>query len=186
MTAILEQAVLLQSAKNDLPSDQYKLFLVEANISETTSKKLMQIAKKASLLMLHQDVLLTNWTTVYQVAKLDNDKINSLVASGSLNSHMTARDLNNALGLTRATTITVKSNVEPNSQTVTVNFASLPSSAKPQFAKFLRWASKNIPAENLASAIVWSSEFQMELQQLTQAISDVHSAKKRPNKRFDA
>ena len=105
VNAILEQAELIQRAKNELPNKDYRSFLVEADISESSAKKWLTIAKKAPVLWKNPEVLPPNWTTIYKLASEDEVTINKLFEDNLLSCNMSSHTLSaNVTSLTADST----------------------------------------------------------------------------------
>ena len=96
---VLEMAKAVWEA-NKLKSSEFHRFceLVGINGSSATTKKFITIGDKYEYLIGRSEKLPPNWTTVYEVAKLTEEQIESLIDTGVLNSSLIADDLNIALG----------------------------------------------------------------------------------------
>jgi len=68
--------------------------------SSSTVQKLTKIGEKYEYLIGHAEKLPANWTTVYELSKLTEEKIEDLIDRGVVNTSLIAADLNTALGKT--------------------------------------------------------------------------------------
>lgn len=93
ITAIFDQSTLLAKAKNELSATDYKSFLKEAQVTNSTAKKFLTIASKIDILSKCGSSLPHNWTTVYNIAKYDNSEIQNLIDKDLISFDMTAKQI---------------------------------------------------------------------------------------------
>ena len=96
---VLEMAKVVFEARKLKDSEFYRFCeIVGMDGSSSTAQKLIAIGKKYDYLIGHSEKLPPNWTTVYEVAKLTEEQIESLIDRGVLTASLIASDLNAALG----------------------------------------------------------------------------------------
>ena len=96
---VLEMAKVVFEARKLKDSEFYRFCeIVGMDGSSSTAQKLIAIGKKYDFLIGHSEKLPPNWTTVYEVAKLTEEQIESLIDRGVLTASLIASDLNAALG----------------------------------------------------------------------------------------
>ena len=91
--AYLTQAETVIKARELLTTDEYKIFLREANLSESNAKKFCVIAKHKAVFAAHAETLPTNWTTLYKIATQDNVAISTAFDNKQITIDLTARKL---------------------------------------------------------------------------------------------
>jgi hypothetical protein len=91
--AFIELGETLYEAKESLNSDDFKLFLEKAGLSnsKSTYSKLMKIGEEAPRLRPYVNNLPQSWTTLYALSKLEADKFEKIVPQ--LNAYSTAKDI---------------------------------------------------------------------------------------------
>lgn len=96
---VLEMAKVVFEARQLKDSEFFRFCeLVGMDGSSSTATKLIAIGKKYEYLIGYSEKLPPNWTTVYEVAKLTEEQIESLIDRGVLTASLIAADLNAALG----------------------------------------------------------------------------------------
>lgn len=96
---VLEMAKVVYEARKLKDSEFYRFCeIVGMDGSSSTATKLIAIGKKYEYLIGYSEKLPPNWTTVYEVAKLTEEQIESLINRGVLTASLIAADLNAALG----------------------------------------------------------------------------------------
>ena len=96
---VLEMAKVVFDARKLKDSEFYRFCeIVGMDGSSSTAQKLIAIGKKYDCLIGHSEKLPPNWTTVYEVSKLTEEQIESLIDRGVLTASLIASDLNAALG----------------------------------------------------------------------------------------
>jgi hypothetical protein len=96
---VLEMAKVVYEAKKLNESEFHKFCeIIGMSGSSSTVLKLMKIGEKYEFLIGHAEKLPANWTTVYELSKLTEEKVEELIDRGVLNTSLIASDLNNALG----------------------------------------------------------------------------------------
>jgi hypothetical protein len=96
---VLEMAKVVYEAKKLKESEFHKFCeIVGMSGSSSTVLKLIKIGEKYEFLIGHAEKLPANWTTVYELSKLTEEKIEELIDRGVLNTSLIASDLNDALG----------------------------------------------------------------------------------------
>jgi hypothetical protein len=96
---VLDMAKVVFDARKLKDSEFYRFCeIVGMNGSSSTAQKLIAIGKKYDCLIGHSEKLPPNWTTVYEVSKLTEEQIESLIDRGVLTASLIASDLNAALG----------------------------------------------------------------------------------------
>jgi hypothetical protein len=98
---ILEMARAVNEARQ-LPPSEFLRFCELIKMKTSNIKKLAVIGAKYDYLMSRADKLPANWTTVYAVARLANEEIDSLIDKGVVNSLTVVSDLEAALAKTNA------------------------------------------------------------------------------------
>jgi len=97
---VLEMAKVVFDARKLKDSEFYRFCeIVGMEGSSATVQKLIAIGKKYDYLIGHSEKLPPNWTTVYEIAKLTEEQIESLIDRGVLTASMIAADLKEALGV---------------------------------------------------------------------------------------
>jgi hypothetical protein len=111
---ILEMARAVNQARQLTPSE-FLRFCELIKMKTSSIKKLAVVGAKYEYLIAHADKLPANWTTVYAVAKLANEEIQTLIDNGVVNSLTVVRDLKAAIGkpTTKPTRITAASTPTP-------------------------------------------------------------------------
>jgi hypothetical protein len=99
---VLEMGRVVYEASK-LKTSEFARFceLVDLDGKDSTITKLKTIGEKYEFLLAHSSKLPANWTTVYEVARLTEDKISSLIESGVIKTSLVAQELNDALGKAR-------------------------------------------------------------------------------------
>ena len=96
---VLDMAKVVCEAKKLKDSEFHKFCeIVGMSGSSSTVLKLIKIGEKYEFLIGHAEKLPANWTTVYELSKLTEEKIEELIDRGVLNTSLIAADLNEALG----------------------------------------------------------------------------------------
>ena len=96
---VLEMSKVVFEARKLKDSEFYRFCeIVGMNGSSSMAQKLIAIGKKYECLIGHSEKLPPNWTTVYEVSKLTEEQIESLIDRGVLTASLIASDLNAALG----------------------------------------------------------------------------------------
>jgi len=96
---VLEMSKVVFEARKLKDSEFYRFCeIVGMNGSSSTAQKLIAIGKKYEYLIGYSEKLPPNWTTVYEVSKLTEEQIESLIDRGVLTASLIASDLNAALG----------------------------------------------------------------------------------------
>lgn len=80
-SSIIELGEIVYSAKTELNKDGFKLFCLQIGTpsNSSTIKKWIKIGEKAQTLRKHENHLPSDWTTVYQLARLTETQINDLI-----------------------------------------------------------------------------------------------------------
>jgi hypothetical protein len=102
---ILEMARAVNEARQLTPSE-FLRFCELVKMKTSSIKKLAVVGAKYEYLIARADKLPANWTTVYAVAKLANEEIQTLIDNGVVNSLTVVRDLKAATGKTTTKTTT--------------------------------------------------------------------------------
>lgn len=98
---VLEMAKVVCEAKKLKESEFHKFCeIVGMSGSSSTVQKLTKIGEKYEYLIGHAEKLPANWTTVYELSKLTEEKIEDLIDRGVVSTSLIAADLNAALGKT--------------------------------------------------------------------------------------
>lgn len=98
---VLEMAQVVCEAKKLKDSEFHKFCeIVGMTGSSSTVQKLIKIGEKYEYLIGHAERLPANWTTIYELAKLTEEKIEELIGSGLICTSLIAADLKAALGKT--------------------------------------------------------------------------------------
>lgn len=96
---VLEMAKVVYQAKRLKESEFHRFCeIVGMSGSSSTVQKLIKIGEKYEFLIGHAEKLPANWTTVYELARLTEDKIEELIDRGVICTSLIAADLNAALG----------------------------------------------------------------------------------------
>lgn len=92
---ILELGKVVYEADQNLSGAERAIFCSQTNLKEgeSTYRKLKQIGKNYETLLPHKSYLPNNWTTVYQLTRLNKDQFKSLVESQSLNPYSTMKEI---------------------------------------------------------------------------------------------
>jgi hypothetical protein len=94
---ILEMGRAVNEARQ-LPESEFHRFCELIQMKSSNIKKLAVIGAKYEYLMSRADKLPSNWTTVYAVARLANEEIQTLIDQGVVNNRVEMSDLDTALG----------------------------------------------------------------------------------------
>ena len=98
---VLEMGKVVYQAKRLKESEFHRFCeIVGMSGSSSTVQKLIKIGEKYEFLIGHAEKLPANWTTVYELARLTEDKIEDLIDRGVICTLLIAADLNAALGKT--------------------------------------------------------------------------------------
>ena len=98
---VLEMGKVVCEAKKLKESEFHKFCeIVGMSGSSSTVQKLLKIGEKYEFLIGHAEKIPANWTTVYELAKLTEEKIEELIDRGVLSTSLLAAELNAALGKT--------------------------------------------------------------------------------------
>lgn len=96
---ILEMGRVVSEASKLKKSEFVKFCeLVELDGKNSTIHKLKMIGEKYDFLLAHSSRLPSNWTTVYEIARLTEEQITSLIDCGVLKATLAAQELSIALG----------------------------------------------------------------------------------------
>jgi hypothetical protein len=89
--AIIEKASAFFDAENLSDDDEREIFYREVGYSrdDSTSKKYRKIGSRRSRLMAYLDILPDDWTTIYELAKLEDDQFQKLVDDNVLHPKIT-------------------------------------------------------------------------------------------------
>lgn len=92
---ILEMAKVVATAKFKLGSNQFREFayLIGFDPSSSTLKKLQAIGKNYDVLSKNITALPANWTTLYEIAQLPEDKFIAALDKGVINPNVLGRDI---------------------------------------------------------------------------------------------
>lgn len=92
---ILEMARVAFTAKTKLGSNQFREFayLIGFDPSSSTLKKLQAIGKNYDALSKNITALPANWTTLYEIAQLPEDKFNAAIEKGAINPNVLGKDV---------------------------------------------------------------------------------------------
>lgn len=92
---VLEMARVVSNAKTKLGSNQFREFsyLIGFDPSSSTLKKLQAIGKNYDVLSKNITALPANWTTLYEIAQLPEDKFIAAVDKGVINPNVMGRDV---------------------------------------------------------------------------------------------
>lgn len=95
---LLGQTVL--EASNSLVGSEIQEFCAQVNIKHggSTFRKMLLIGQKAEQLQLVADRLPSSWTTVYEIAKLEENKFAALKDSNVLSATATMKEINEVVG----------------------------------------------------------------------------------------
>jgi hypothetical protein len=86
-------------ASEKLAMSEMREFCAQVGIEHNgaTYRKMRQIGTQADMLVQHLEMLPNNWTTVYEVAKMDSTQFQSLVESNILSPTVTMRQINDVV-----------------------------------------------------------------------------------------
>jgi hypothetical protein len=89
--SILDMGILFFQAHEELEKAELEEFYQEINLPPkgSTGKKYKAIGAKASLLEAHIDLLPNDWTTIYELTKLEKDQFDRLVQDNLLHPGVT-------------------------------------------------------------------------------------------------
>ena len=93
--AIIEKASAFFDAENLSDDDERETFYREVgyNRDDSTSKKYRRIGSRRSRLMPYLDILPDDWTTIYELAKLEDDQFQKLIDDRVLHPKVAMRDI---------------------------------------------------------------------------------------------
>jgi hypothetical protein len=99
---ILEMANVVFTAKTKLGGNQFREFsyLIGFDPSSSTLKKLQTIGKNYGVLSKNITSLPANWTTLYEIAQLPEDKFNIAIDAGVINPNVMGKDVKALSGVT--------------------------------------------------------------------------------------
>lgn len=99
---ILEMANVVFTAKTKLGDNQFREFsyLIGFDPSSSTIKKLQKIGKNYGVLSKNITSLPANWTTLYEIAQLPEDKFNTAIDAGVINPNVMGKDVKALSGVT--------------------------------------------------------------------------------------
>jgi hypothetical protein len=124
--------------------------------SSATTRKLIVIGEKYNFLSSNADKLPANWTTIYAVAKLANEQIQSLIDQGVVNTNTAAAELERALSsktnnhFARALqSAATPADAATVASAVPANGSSSSAASKPQRASFKVELNANLDAASL-------------------------------------
>jgi hypothetical protein len=100
---VLEMARVVKAASLLSDADFYRFCdRTDLKAASSTARKLITIGEKYNFLITQADKLPANWTTIYAVARLANEQIQTLIDQGVVNTNTAAAELERALsGKTR-------------------------------------------------------------------------------------
>jgi hypothetical protein len=100
---VLEMARVVKAASLLSDADFYRFCdRTDLKAGSSTARKLITIGEKYNFLITQADKLPANWTTIYAVARLANEQIQTLIDQGVVNTNTAAAELERALsGKTR-------------------------------------------------------------------------------------
>jgi hypothetical protein len=92
---ILEMANVVFTAKETLGANQFREFtyLIGFESTSSTLKKLYAIGKNYGILSKNIGALPANWTTLYEIAQLPEDKFIAAIDKGVINPNVLGRDV---------------------------------------------------------------------------------------------
>jgi hypothetical protein len=113
---ILDMARTVASAAKLERESEYVRFceLIGYERNGSTIKKLRQIGEKYDFLVANVEKLPSSWTTVYEIAKLTSEEIESHIDKGAIHANMRAEDLKVLLGKAKKITTQTSKNSVPN------------------------------------------------------------------------
>ena len=115
-SVILELANIVNNAKNTLDNSEFQLFrdAIGANkFKDSYIKKLICIAKNSARFNPLSQKLPPNYTTIYSLSKLRNDKFQKVIDSNIISPDMTAKTLNHFLKISH-TKVAVQKTLKKN------------------------------------------------------------------------
>jgi hypothetical protein len=97
---IINLAETLVRASSKLSTDDFNRFCNEVHLQKdgSTFRKLMRIGEKISRFEMFLDRLPNNWTTLYKLASLDEDKFKLVTGSDVFRPSMTGKQINLLIG----------------------------------------------------------------------------------------
>jgi len=95
-SSYLEMCKVVFDASKSLSQKDFELFCVTAHIGVAKAAKLKLIGQRYETLKQYVDTLPVNWTTLYKLTHLDDERIGELVADGKLYPEMPTKDLTQA------------------------------------------------------------------------------------------
>ena len=95
-SSYLEMCDVVFKASEALNQKDFELFCVAAHIGVAKASKLKLIGKRYETLKQYVDTLPVNWTTLYKLTHLDDERIGELAEEGKLYPEMPTKDLTKA------------------------------------------------------------------------------------------
>jgi hypothetical protein len=95
-SSYLEMCKVVFEASEVLSQKDFGLFCVKASIGVAKASKLKLIGKRYETLKQYVDTLPVNWTTLYKLTHLEDERIGELVEDGKLYPEMPTKDLTSA------------------------------------------------------------------------------------------
>ena len=95
-SSYLEMCKVVFEASEALNQKDFELFCVTAHIGVAKASKLKLIGKRYETLKQYVDTLPVNWTTLYKLTHLDDERIGELAEEGKLYPEMPTKDLTKA------------------------------------------------------------------------------------------
>jgi hypothetical protein len=92
-SSYLEMCKVVFDANEVLSQKDFQLFCVTAHIGIAKASKLKLIGKRYETLKQYVDTLPVNWTTLYKLTHLEDERIGELVEEGKLYPEMPTKDL---------------------------------------------------------------------------------------------
>jgi hypothetical protein len=93
-STFLELARVVHQAYETLDKVSFKTFVAQASVgSASTVKKFLAMGQRYDLLQSHIEKLPSNWTTVYQLSRVDESNLGELLESGSIHPQLKAKEL---------------------------------------------------------------------------------------------
>jgi hypothetical protein len=118
-------------AHDNLTDENYTIFKERVRYCDSSLRKLEKIAKKYDVFCQYKEMLPANFTTLYVLSKLSDEKIVELAASNQLHSRLTNDEAENLVKKEKADSTNNLESDEADSTTneVSVKFLSTPSLA---------------------------------------------------------
>lgn len=125
--SVLNMAKVVSDMKAQKDKVEFEKFcdLINCKPESSYIRKFIQIGKKFDFLIANADKLPSQWTTVYQISKLSNDAIGTLIEKGSITPSLSGVAVARVLGATELLEVKTKptaKKVVPNGTTIGVSF----------------------------------------------------------------